>query len=161
MKIFFTARSKKHKAIIVGIIGGIVFFIYYALGQRPPNYITPLNPVGVLLFFLVIGAMGAFAAGEWKKAANAATYGAWAGAITGALASVTLIILHNYVKYIDSPSINFSALPGEFLYYVVTGGILTAMIAVVTLALGAVGAFVFSCGAQIVDTSVHFKRYRR
>ena len=161
MKIPIANLSSKQKTIIVGAIGGIAFFIYYALGQRPPNYITPLNPVGVLLFFLVIGAMGAFAAGELKKATRAARYGAWAGAITGAMASVTLIILHNYAKYIDSPSINFSALPGELLYYVVTGGMLTAMIAAVTLALGAAGAFVFSCVAQFVDTTVHFKRYRR
>jgi hypothetical protein len=79
MKILFTALSKKHKAIIVGATGGIAFFIYYARGQRPPNYITQLNPAGVLLFFFAIGAMGAFAAGEWKKAASAARYGAWAG----------------------------------------------------------------------------------
>jgi hypothetical protein len=161
MKVSLDALSNRHKAIIVGVIGGIAFFVYYAMGQRPPNYIAPLNPVGVLLFFLAIGAMGAFAAGEWKKAFRAVRYGAWAGAITGAMASVTLIILHNYANPIQGSAVNFSTLFGFSLYYLVFGAMLTVMIAAVTLALGAAGAFVFSCVAQLVDTAMHFKRYRR
>ncbi|HEY3273218.1 MAG TPA: hypothetical protein VGJ92_05615 [Methanocella sp.] len=161
MKISYTTLTSKRKAIIVGAAGGIAFFIYYALGQRPPNYITPLNPVGMILFFPAIGAMGAFAAGEWKKASRAARYGACAGATTGAMASLTLIILHNYVKYIHGSAIDFSALLHDLPYYVLAGLMLTAMIAAVTLAMGAAGAFVFSCMAQFVDTTVHFSRYRR
>ncbi len=153
--------KKEQMALIVGAIGGIAFFIYYASGQRPPNYITPLNPAGVLLFFLVIGAMGAFAAGELKKAAIAARYGAWAGAVTGAMASVTLVILHNYAKYIQGPAIDFSALFRDLSYYVIMGVMLTAVIAAVTLAIGAAGAFVFSCVAQFADTAVHFRQHRR
>lgn len=161
MKISISALSSRQKAILVGMIGGTAFFICYALGQRPPNYVTPLNPVGLLLFFPVIGALGAFAAGELGKAVPAARYGAWAGAITGAMASVTLIILHNYARHIHGSAIDFSGLLRDLLYYVIMGGMLTAMIAAITLALGAAGAFVFSCVAQFVDTIVHFERYRR
>jgi hypothetical protein len=153
--------KKEFMAITIGAIGGIAFFIYYMAGQRPPNYITPLNPVGMVLFFPAVGAMGAFAAGEWKKASRAARYGGWAGATTGAMASLTLIILHNYAKYIHGSAIDFSALLRDLPYYILAGVMLTAMIAAVALAMGAAGAFVFSCMAQFIDTTVHFSRYRR
>lgn len=157
----YDLNSPRMRAVIVGAIGGITFFVYYALGQRPPNYITPLNPVGVLLFFLAIGAMGACATGEWRKATRAARYGALAGAVTGALSSITLIILHNYAKYIHGLSIDFSALFRDLTEYIILGPMATAMIAIATMVLGAVGGIALSLVMQFFDTIIHFGRYRR
>jgi hypothetical protein len=161
MKMSFIALSNRHKAILIGVIGGITYSGYYALKQFPPYYLPSLFPLGEFLFFLLIGAMGAFAAGEFNKATRAARYGAWAGVTAGVMLSVILIILHNYAKHINGSGIDFSPLLGYLEYYVVVGGMLTAMIAAVTLALGAAGAFVFSCIAQFVDTTVHFRQHRR
>jgi hypothetical protein len=77
------------------------------------------------------------------------------------MASLTLLILHNYAKYIHGSAIDFSALLRDLPYYILAGGVFTVIIAMVTLALGIAGAFVFSRTAQFADTIVHFKRHRR
>lgn len=162
MIMFEMIKRKKYIAMAAGVIGGCGFFIFYLLGQRPPNYITPLNPLGMLIFILVIGAIGAFLTGEWSKATQAARYGALSGAVVGVIISLTLLILHNYAKYIQDTSINFSALLRDLPYYILMGGILsTLIIAAVTLVMGAAGAFAFSCIAQFVDTIMQFKQHRR
>jgi hypothetical protein len=134
------------KATIVGVIGGIAFFVYYKLGQQPPYYITPLNPLGVLLFFLLTGAIGAiFATGEWKKVETAATAGAVAGFVTGTISAVTLVILNNIYL------IGLSGMLHDWLYYLIFGGYFTVVIAVITMIIGALGGIIFSLAVRLID----------
>lgn len=124
--------------MIVGIVGGIVFSSYFALGRMPPNYIKDFNPIIVLLIFILTGAIGAYIVREKRNLFYSLFFSAIAGGVAGIISAIGMAI----VQAINYPPENIMSI-GSLQYYVLLYGFWIIAVGVFSLLIGIVGGIIY------------------